>query len=141
MRLLFLNIALFFSLSSFATSFTPLTEGDTQLFKADAKVLSIMPICKHHPGEIACMAVGSKVEIEVTLNGCLDRMGGYFSSFKVINEKGYLNFAALNIANKASLGSYCALLANTEIVTIYVPYEGKIEFVNSNFYGLKQSGN
>lgn len=131
-----LTLIAFACMSSAAYSqSTDLQKGDMNLSKADAKILSIREICPVNPGGFSCMAVGSVVTVEVKLNGCLDRMGGYFSKFDVVNRKGVLYFGAINIFNKASMTARCVKIP-TKRIDIHVPFEGNIELEEMDYTGM-----
>lgn len=120
--------------TAFAEGVTELKKDDLSISQADAKIVSVREICPPAPGGIRCMAVGSVVSVKVTLGGCLDRFGGYFSRFEQINGKGYLFFSAINIFNKGSTVARCVRIP-THNVTIHVPYEGQIELVELEYMG------
>lgn len=120
--------------TAFADGVTALKKDDLSISQADAKIVSVKKICPASPGGISCMAFGSRVIVKVTLNGCLDRFGGYFSRFETINGKGYLFFSAINIFNKASTVARC-VRAPSQNVEIHVPYEGQIELVELEYMG------
>ncbi|MBA2405727.1 MAG: hypothetical protein H0V66_13200 [Bdellovibrionales bacterium] len=120
--------------TAFAQEYTKLKDGDMNLSGAEAKITSVKPVCPRVPGQVSCMAYGSIVKIKVSLNGCLDTLGGHFSSFKIVNGKGVLAFGAINIANESSRVAMCYALP-VEIVTIHVPFEGKVELEKMEFRG------
>jgi hypothetical protein len=135
MKTLILLVTTLFSVSSFAVGVTPLVKGDISLSKADARIISVTPVCPHLPGEMHCNVVGSMVKIAVDLGGCVDRMGGYFSSFNVVSGKGVLNFGAIHIFNKASLTAICTQEVKASMVDIYVPFEGEVVLGDLNYDG------
>jgi hypothetical protein len=122
------------SLNSFANGVTPLKAGDKSISKAHSKIISVTSICPQSPVATTCAAFGSIVKIEVSLDGCIDRLGGSFSSFEEVNGTGVLTFAAINIFNKASLTAMC-IQQNKQTVTVYVPYEGEITLKDMNYDG------
>jgi hypothetical protein len=131
MKAILTLLALIFVQQVAASEVTDLRNGDLSLSQASAEIISVRPICPANPGGRRCMAYGSVVSIKVTLNGCLDHMGGYFSRF----EGSTLYFGAINIFNKASMTARCVRIP-TETVTINVPYEGSIELVDMDFTGM-----
>jgi hypothetical protein len=124
MKMFLTLIALVSLQTAFAQEVTELKRGDLSLSGASAKITSVKPLCPSVPGQVSCAAVGSMVKVKVSLGGCLDTLGGYFSSFKIVNGKGVLSFGAINIANEGSRVARC-YTAPIAIVTIYVPFEGK----------------
>ncbi len=114
---------------------TNLEKGDMNLSKAEAKIVSIREICPRVPGRISCMAIGSVVTVEVTLNGCLDRLGGHFAKFDFSEGKGILHFGAINIFNKASMTARCVKIP-TKRIDLHVPFEGDIELVEMDYTGM-----
>lgn len=128
-------LTLFCLQSAFAQDYTELNSRDLGLSKATGEITSIGPICPQIPGRLSCMAYGSKVVVKVGLNGCLDRLGGFFSKFESVDGKGVLYFSAINIATKESSTVRCFQQAS-QTVTIYVPYMGDIELVNLNYTGI-----
>jgi hypothetical protein len=123
-----------------AGGFTPLDKKDLSLSQAKGKISNVQEMCPHIPGRMSCMAYGSTVTVKVTLGGCLDRLGGHFSKFEVIDGHGVLYFGAINIANTASRTARC-VAAPFEIVKIGVPYEGEIELVNIDYIGTAKPQN
>lgn len=114
---------------------TDLKSGDMNLSKADAKIVAVREICPRVPGRMTCMAIGSVVTVEVTLNGCLDRLGGHFAKFDFANNKGTLHFGAINIFNKASMTARCVKIP-TKRIELHVPFEGEIELVDMDYTGM-----
>lgn len=114
---------------------TNLEKGDMNLSNAEAKIVSVRPICPRVPGRMTCMAIGSVVTVEVTLNGCLDRLGGYFAKFDFVDNKGILHFGAINIFNKASMTARCVKIP-TKRIDLHVPFEGQIELEEMNYTGM-----
>lgn len=134
MKALLTLIALFFVQQVSANDTTVLQKGDLNLSAATGEITSVREICPKIPGRVSCMAYGSVVTVKVTLQGCLDRMGGYFTKFEHIDGKGVLYFGAINIFNKASMTARC-VRAPSETVSIGVPFEGEIELVNMDYTG------
>lgn len=120
---------------AFSQDQTNLQTGDMNLSKAEAKIVSIREICPRIPGRMTCMAIGSVVTVEVTLNGCLDRLGGHFAKFDFVNNKGILHFGAINIFNKASMTARCVKIP-TKRIDLHVPFEGDIELVDMDYTGM-----
>jgi hypothetical protein len=135
MKMLLLLSLSIFSLCSFAEQFTLIGKGDASISKAESRMKSVKKICVY--GE-DCAAFGSNVKIEVFLKGCVDRFGGYFSTFKIMNGRGVLSFGAINIFNTASLVTDC-VQANTKEISIYVPYEGEIVLEDLNYTGQMEN--
>jgi hypothetical protein len=131
---LLILLGLFFTTQTFADGVTQLKDGDLRLSQADAKITDVREICPTNSGGIRCMALGSIVTIKVTMNGCLDSFGGYFSRFKVINNKGYLFFGSLNIFNEASMVTRC-VQAPTKSLEIHIPFNGEVSLVNIEYMG------
>ncbi len=129
-------LALFigFQFHSHAQEITAFGKGDVNFSMAHSNLVSVQQICPQIPGRINCQAFGSMAKIMVTMNGCLDKFGGYFSRFEVINGKGYLFFSAINIYNQESDDIRC-LRAPTKLVSVSIPYEGEIELVPLEFKG------
>lgn len=136
MKFLIAFTALFSMSLAFADGVTSLKNGDLNLSQASSKITNVREICPANPGGIRCMAVGSVVTVKVTMNGCLDRFGGYFSKFEVIDNKGYLFLGTTNIFNKASMVARC-VQAPFEIIQLHVPFEGEIELVNLEYMGTE----
>lgn len=138
MKALLTLLALVFVQQVSAQEMTKLEKGDMALSQASAKITSVREICPKIPGRVSCMAIGSVITVKVGLNGCLDRLGGYFSKFEMIDGKGVLYFGAINIFNKASMAAFC-VKQPTQNVTVHVPFEGEIELVNMDFTGMTPS--
>ena len=138
MKALLTLLALIFVQQVSAQEMTSLKDGDLNLSQASAKITSIREICPKIPGRWTCMAYGSVVKVEASLHGCLDRLGGYFSKFEVIDGRGILYFGAINIFNKASMTARCVKIP-TQTVSVTVPFEGEIELVNMDFTGMTPS--
>ena len=132
MKSLFTIIALFCMTSAFAASSTNLVNGDKNLSQATGEIVSVKPFCPSIPGQMRCMAYGSNITIQVSLAGCVDRLGGYFTKFEVVDGKGTLYFSAINIANVKSETARCVSIP-FETITVGVPFEGDIELVNLDF--------
>lgn len=113
---------------------TPFGKGDVNFSMASSDLVSVQQICPTIPGRINCQAFGSMAKVMVTMNGCLDKFGGHFSRFEVIDGRGYLFFAAVNIYNKESDNIRC-LRAPTKLVSILIPHEGPVELVSLDFKG------
>lgn len=126
------------SQSLYADRIAPIKKGDMSLSQAKGEIISVREICPKVPGRATCMAIGSIVEIEVSLQGCVDRLGGHFSKFEVVDGKGVLYFGAINIDNEVSRRAIC-VKAPTEMISVQVPFEGEIELVNLNYKGTALS--
>lgn len=133
MKTLFLLLSLMLSQSIFAAK-VPIQKGDLNLSQAEAQIISVKEICPKVPGRATCMAIGSVVEVEIALQGCMDRLGGYFTHFEVVDGKGKIFLSAVNISNEVSRRVMC-VKAPTEHITIQIPFEGEIELVNTKFNG------
>lgn len=127
-------MALFTMQQAFAQNVTELRNGDIGLSKASGEIVSVREICPQVPGRFSCMAHGSVIEVKVNLNGCLDRLGGHYTKFEVIDGKGILYFGAINISTKASRTARCIQQA-FEKVSVNVPFEGEIELVELDYTG------
>lgn len=136
MKALFTLVCLLGLSSAFAQYTTDLNSGDLSLSQASAEIVKTSLICPVTEGGIRCMAYGSNVSVKITMNGCVDRLGGYFSKFEEVNGKGVLHFGAINIFNKTSMLARCIKMPS-EIVTVSVPFEGEIELVEMPFTGTK----
>ena len=132
MKALLTVIALVFMQQVSAQDLTLLKKSDLSLSQAVAKISSVKAICPKLPSGFSCKAIGSQVTLKVSLNGCLDRLGGHFTSFEVIGGKGILSFGGVNIENKKSHTARC-VAPPTELVRVSVPYSGEIELVNLNY--------
>jgi hypothetical protein len=130
----FLTLLALVSFNAFAQESTQLKDGDVSFSKAHAEIISVRLMCPKNPGGFSCMAIGSIIKVKVTLNGCLDTFGGYFSKFNVVNGKGVLSFGAINIANEDSMRVRC-IAAPTKVVTITTSYQGKIQLESLEFRG------
>ncbi len=134
MKALITLIAMICMHSAMASEYTELQKGDMNLSQATAKITNVREICPSIPGRMRCMAIGSVVTVKVTLQGCLDNFGGYFSKFEHIDGKGVIYFGAINIFNKASMTARC-VAQPFKLVELHVPFEGEIELVNMDFTG------
>ncbi|MFZ4715356.1 MAG: hypothetical protein ACOYL6_16655 [Bacteriovoracaceae bacterium] len=123
--------------NAFAMGFTPIEKNDLSITNAHAEIVSIQPLCPASPSGIKCMAYGSNVTIKVTLNGCVDRLGGYNFHFEDNHTEGVLYFGALNLRNKMSEITKC-FEAPVKIISLVVPFEGKIELKALTFTGTTQ---
>ena len=134
----FFSILLFvFCLTpAFANGVIELKYSDTALAPASAKITNVRKLCPVLPGEVQCMAIGSIITVKVSLNGCLDRFGGYFSKFEVIENKGFLFLGVINILNQGSRFTRCTQ-APSKILELHVPFEGDIQLVKTEFIGNK----
>lgn len=139
MKALLLIVSLISFSSVFAQSSTDIKNGDLSLSQAASAVITnITPICPADPnGGPTCMAYGSVVTVKVTLNGCVDRLGGYFSHFEMIEGRATLKFGAVNIFNKTSMVARCIKIP-THFVKVNIPYEGEVQLVELPFTGTKQ---
>lgn len=137
MKTLITLIALVCAQPSFAQEGTKLVKGDLMLTAATAEIISVKEVCPRVPGQMSCMAIGSVITLKVSLDGCLDRLGGYSSKFEIVDGRVVLYFGGINISNKDSMKAFC-LQAPTEIVKIYTTFEGNIELVNLDFNGMKK---
>ena len=87
---------------------------------AGVEVLSVKQVCPMGRGRVSCKAVGSFVNLKVTLLGCADRMGQVLHSLTYDYQgKPVLNVAAVNIRTKRSERVRC-LRAKTETKQIFV---------------------
>lgn len=134
MRMAIFLIGILYITSLHAQEVTVVEKGDLHFSKAQSELISVTPICPNLPGRISCRAIGSVIKIRVTLNACLDRLGGHFSRFEVNNGKGILYFGAINIFNESSTSVRCVRLP-TEMVTVSIPFDGDIELVPLEFKG------
>lgn len=137
MKAFLILLAFIYMQSVSAGGVTPLDKKDVSLSQAEGKLTSVKEICPKVPGRMTCMAYGSTATVKVHLKGCLDRLGGYFSHFELINGKGVLYFGAINVFNSASRSARC-IQAPHETVSIHLPYEGKVELVNVEYTGTIQ---
>jgi len=80
------------------------------------------------------MAYGTKVSFKITLNGCLDNFGGYFTNFEIIEGRGILYIGAINITNQASYTARCVRMP-TKKASVVLPFHGDIQIVNVNYSG------
>lgn len=138
MKALMSLIALLFVQQVSANDITALKSGDLSLSQAFGEIISVSKICPAYPGRVTCMAYGSVVKVKVNLSGCLDHMGGYFTKFEQIDNKGVLYFGAINIFNKASMVARC-VRPPSETVSITIPFEGEIELMNLDYTGMTPS--
>ncbi len=88
---------------------TALEEGDLALRKLEAaRVVSASMICPPNPSGMSCMAVGSRVELEVVLQGCADRLGPVASRFELGHDgKVDLYVKILDVATELSTRIDC----------------------------------
>ncbi|WPU66903.1 hypothetical protein [Peredibacter starrii] len=134
MKTMLLILSFIISQSIYARGIVPIKKGDLNLSQAKGEIISVKEICPRIPGRATCMAIGSVVEIEIALQGCLDRLGGYFTHFEVVDGKGKIFLSAVNISNEVSRRVMC-VKAPSEQITLQVPFEGEIELVNTKFSG------
>jgi hypothetical protein len=134
MKTILITLTALISLTAYAEGVTPISSGDISLSEASSRIISVTSTCPKSNQNMNCFTMGAMVSIQVTLGGCLDRLGGHFSSFEVVDGKGVLHFGAINIFNKASRTARC-IVQNSEIVNIYVPFEGEIELKEMNYDG------
>lgn len=138
MKSLFILVSLVCMNAAFAQGITDLKSGDVHLSQAFAQIIDVKKICEPNEYGAMCRVYGSVVKIKVTMSGCIDRLGGTFSSFTEVNGKGILSFGAINIANKASQVTRC-VQAPSEIVSVSVPFEGEIQLMHTAFQGANLS--
>lgn len=134
MKTLLVILSVLISQSVSATGMVPIKKGDMNLSQAKGEIISIRQICPVVPGRATCMAIGSVIDVEVKLKGCMDRLGGHFTKFQVVDGKGVLYFGAVNINNEVSRRAMC-VKAPAELISVQVPFEGEIELVNLNYIG------
>lgn len=134
MKTLFVLLTFLF-VQTVSANTTALKSGDLSLSQAEAELISVKEICPKVPGRMSCMAIGSIATVKIKLNGCLDRLGGYFTNFEVVDGKGILSVGAINIFNKASMTARC-VARPTKTVKIRLGYEGDIELVNVDYTGM-----
>ncbi len=134
MKKLFILMSALFIQGALASEVTELKSGDLSLSPATAKITDVRAMCPTDTGGIRCMAFGSIVTVKITLGGCMDNFGGYFSKFEVKKNKGYLFIGAINIFNKASMVTRC-VQAPTKLVKLHVPFEGSIKLVEMEYMG------
>lgn len=139
MKAFLLIVSLLSFTSAFAQNSTDIKNGDLSLSQAaSVEIANITPICPADPnGGPTCMAYGSVVTVKITLNGCVDRLGGYFSHFEMIEGRAVLSFGAVNIFNKTSMVARCVKIP-THYVKVNIPYEGAVQLVELPFTGTKQ---
>lgn len=131
MKNLILVITAMFALTTNAHAYERviIDGGDKALGRAHVEIIDQSPLCKRAPGLVACMAYGSKIQLKITLNGCLDRLGPVFHHVEVKKHKAILYVAAVNIHTAESEVTKC-VAAPTEFKTITIPYEGRLEVRN-----------
>jgi hypothetical protein len=137
MKTILTILALICVQGAFAQNVTELGSDDLALSQAMGTIISNRSICPKIPGQISCMAIGSVLEIQVDLNGCLDHLGGHFEKFAVVDGKGILYFSAINVINEGSKTARC-FTRPLEKITITTPFRGEIELVNLNFTGTEK---
>ena len=108
--------------------------GDEALGRAQVELIDQSPLCDRSSGLVACMAYGSKVQIKITLNGCLDRLGPIFHQVEIKKHKAILYVGAVNIHNIESTVTRC-MTPPVEYKTIIIPHEGLLEVRNMAFQG------
>lgn len=118
----------------YASDIVYLDQGDKSLGRAHVEIVDQSPICPRTPGMVSCLAFGSRVQLKITLNGCVDRLGPVFHHLAVQKHKAILYVGAVNIHNEASEVTKC-IAAPTEFKTITVPYEGRMIIKNMAFEG------
>jgi hypothetical protein len=126
MKLIIALLTMTLSLASFATDFK---EGDLGLVASQGKIISVSPICPKVPGQMSCMAIGSKIKIEVALPGCVDRLASYSSKLIVVDDRAVLYFSATSITTEMSTRARCVKMP-TATVTVFVDFEGEIVLEN-----------
>ncbi len=133
-----LTLLALFSASAFATTGTNLVDGDISLSAARGEISSVRDICPKNPNGVSCMAMGSIVTVNVYLNGCADRLGGYSSKLQMVNGKAVLFFSAINIHTENSKVVRCYRQAS-QTVEIFTGFGGKIELVNLDYSGIQDT--
>lgn len=130
MKNIILTLITFISLNTAMASERSFIEaGDKALGRAHVEIVDQSPICPRTPGLISCLAYGSKLQLKVTLNGCLDRLGPVFHHVEIKKHKAIVFIAAVNIHTEDSEVTKC-IAAPMEFKTITVPFEGRIELRN-----------
>jgi hypothetical protein len=123
------------SVQTFAIGITPLKANDKTLSQARVELVEVKPVCgANNESDVRCLAFGAHVTLKVKLNGCADRLGGYFSNFNEVDGKGVLSVGAINISTKASESIRCYQQA-FEMISIYIPFEGEVELKELSFMG------
>ena len=130
MKIIITSLIALFALNTTLAADKVLVEfGDKALGRGHVQVIDQSPICPRTPGLIGCMAYGSKLQLKITLNGCLDRLGPVFHHIEIKKHKAIVFVAAVNIHTEESETTQC-ITAPTEFKTITVPFEGRIEIRN-----------
>ena len=111
-----------------------LEKGDLNIYSADATVVSSHLICPVGNGGIRCMAYGMKVNVEVKLGGCVDRLIGHVANFTSVDGQPVLQFRAIAVKNEMSLRARCVKMP-TETVSVMIPFEGEFDFEQMEFVG------
>lgn len=132
MKTIFTILALICVQGAFAQNVTDLRSDDVALTAATGRIISSRAICPKVPGQFSCMAMGSIVEIEVALNGCLDHLGGHFEKVAIVDGKATIYFSAINVVNEGSKTARC-FARNLAVVQISSPFNGPFELVNVDY--------
>lgn len=119
MKILFSLLTAFLIQNSYAQT-TTLKQGDLGLSGIPGTLISV-------EGKIA--------KIKVTMTGCMDRLGGYFSKYEVVDGIDTLYFSAINIFNVASTYSRCSKMPS-KVISIDLPQEGDVRLVNFDYSGV-----
>lgn len=109
-----------------------LEKSDRHLTAASAKIKSVSALCPQIPGRMTCMAVGIRVQVEVSLGGCMDRLGHYAYKIDQIDGQNVLTFAAVNVGTEASTYTRCYKMP-TETVEIIHYANGLVDIDNLDF--------
>lgn len=107
---------------------TQLREGDLGLYDVTARVVSVKEACPAD-SHVRCVRGGSEVTLEIPLQGCLDRLGGYSTHFSFKDGTPTLDFSGVAIATEASTTARCIKAPSTQ-VRIQIPFTGNVELVN-----------
>jgi hypothetical protein len=131
MKNLIILITTFLTLTSNVNAYEriQIEGGDKALDRAHVEMIDQSAVCPRGAGLVSCMAYGSKIQLKITLNGCLDRLGPVFHHVEVKKHKAILYVAAVNIHTQESEVTRC-VAAPTEFRTITIPYEGRLEVRN-----------
>lgn len=95
--------------------------GDTGIYPiSTGYIVDAKEICPQIPGGMSCQAVGLNATLNLTLNGCVDKLGNVANKVKLLgNGKAELTVSALGIANEVSTRARCAAMP-TENANIFI---------------------
>jgi hypothetical protein len=92
-KLMILIAMLVLASSAFASTWAP---GIKTYYQPKFEVVAVEPLCPSTiPGGAVCMAIGSRIKVKATLNGCLDKLRFFESQNRTLRGATELHIMAI----------------------------------------------